>query len=372
MSITVIPDFPEAGDPNFSSLAYASFQATKQAVDDLNQVGAAYALSTNTTSTTSNTIGTGDKSFTVQTNLGYVIGMTIRAASTANPINNITGLVKSYVKTTGALVITVDTGGDSGSGTFAAWTLSLAAVGANSAGDISVTPAGNISASDVQNALEELDTEKSGLATNNTFTGTNTFQALSATAIDSTPIGATTPSTANVTALTATSMAIGANSIRPLISGTAQATTSGTSKDFTSIPSWVKKITMMFAAFSTNGASPPLVQLGTSSGIESTGYVGAGSNIAGGVGTLNYTTGAGIGAATSAGYTFNGILSICLVDSATNTWVISGIFGQSGINQTATCGSSKSLSATLDRIRLTTVNGTDTFDAGSINILYEG
>jgi hypothetical protein len=372
MSITVIPDFPEAGDPNFSSLAYASFKATKQAVDDLNLVGAAYALSTNTTSVTSNTIGTGSKTFTVQTNLGYVAGMTIRAASTASPINYVTGIVTSYVKTTGVLIITVPTGGDKGSGTFAAWTLSFAATGANSAGDISNTAAGNIVATNVQDAIDELDTEKAGLSANNTFTGSNDFQDITATSIENTPIGASTPSTANVTALTATSIAIGANNIRAIILGTAQATTSGTSKDFTSIPSWVKKITMMFAAFSTNGASPPLVQLGTSSGIESTGYVGAGSNIAGGVGTLNYTTGAGIGAATSAGYTFNGILSICLVDSATNTWVISGIFGQSGINQTATCGSSKSLSATLDRIRLTTVNGTDTFDAGSINILYEG
>jgi hypothetical protein len=31
-----------------------------------------------------------------------------------------------------------------------------------------------------------------------------------------------------------------------------------------------------------------------------------------------------------------------------------------------------SLSGALDRIRLTTVNGTDTFDAGSVNIIYEG
>jgi hypothetical protein len=212
MSITVIPDFPAAGDPNFSSLAYASFQATKQAVDDLNQVGAAYALSTNTTSTTSNTIGTGDKSFTVQTNLGYVIGMTIRAASTATPINNITGLVKSYNKTTGALVITVDTGGDSGSGTFTAWTISLAAVGANSAGDISVTPAGNIAASNVQDALEELDTEKAGLAADNVFIGTNSFQGISATGIDNTPIGATDPDTGAFTSLSTTGQAsIGGN-----------------------------------------------------------------------------------------------------------------------------------------------------------------
>lgn len=35
-------------------------------------------------------------------------------------------------------------------------------------------------------------------------------------------------------------------------------------------------------------------------------------------------------------------------------------------------GSIKTLSATLDRVRLTTVNGTDTFDAGLVNIIYEG
>jgi hypothetical protein len=30
------------------------------------------------------------------------------------------------------------------------------------------------------------------------------------------------------------------------------------------------------------------------------------------------------------------------------------------------------LSGTLDRIRITTVNGTDTFDAGTINVSWEG
>jgi hypothetical protein len=120
--------------------------------------------------------------------------------------------VKSYVKTTGALVITVDTGGDSGSGTFAAWTISLAAVGANSAGDISFTPAGNIAASDVQDALEELDTEKAGLAADNVFIGTNAFQGISATGIDNTPIGATDPDTGAFTSLSTTGQAsIGGN-----------------------------------------------------------------------------------------------------------------------------------------------------------------
>jgi hypothetical protein len=371
MSITVIPDFPEAGDPNFSSLAYASFQATKQAVDDLNQVGAAYALSTNTTSTTSNTIGTGDKSFTVQTNLGYVIGMTIRAASTANPINNITGLVKSYVKTTGALVITVDTGGDSGSGTFTAWTLSLAAVGANSAGDISNVAAGNIVATNVQDAINELDTEKGGLALNNTWSGTNTFDEVSATAIENTPIGATTPSTVNATTLTATSIAIGANSIRPLVLSTLQATTSGTSKDFTSIPSWVKKITISFSGVSTSGTSIPMIRLGDAGGFEDTGYLGSATN-ANGSSVTNFTTGFNFAASHAAAAVMHGIATLALLDATSNTWTFSSNIGLSDSVNLYQSAGSKSLSETLTQIRLTTVNGTDTFDGGSVNILYEG
>ena len=35
------------------------------------------------------------------------------------------------------------------------------------------------------------------------------------------------------------------------------------------------------------------------------------------------------------------------------------------------CAGRVTLSGALDRVRVTTVNGTDTFDAGSINILYE-
>lgn len=37
----------------------------------------------------------------------------------------------------------------------------------------------------------------------------------------------------------------------------------------------------------------------------------------------------------------------------------------------STSGGTISLAGALDNVRLTTVNGTDTFDAGSINILYE-
>ena len=158
-----------------------------------------------------------------------------------------------------------------------------------------------------------------------------------------------------------------------ITSGTAQATTSGTSIDFTGIPSWVKRVTVMFNGVSTNGTSAMLVQLGDSGGVETTGYLSMSGarDIAGGVlGASAITTGfvtQYIGAATSI---FNG--KFTLNNLSGNAWVGDGV----GNNNTATAyvyfySGSKTLSDTLDRVRITTVNGTDTFDAGSINILYE-
>lgn len=160
--------------------------------------------------------------------------------------------------------------------------------------------------------------------------------------------------------------------IGALTSGTYTATTSGTSIDFTGIPSWVKRITLQLVGVSTNGTSSPLIQIGDSGGIETTGYSGASvreidsSSSAG----ANFTTGFGI-AATSAANVIHGSVVLTLADAATFTWVASGTMALTNSIVTITIAGSKSLSATLDRIRLTTVNGTDAFDAGAVNILYE-
>ena len=155
-----------------------------------------------------------------------------------------------------------------------------------------------------------------------------------------------------------------------LVRSTAVATTSGTSIDFTSIPSWVKRITVALDGVSTTGVSPVQIQLGDSGGVETTGYVGGTGDITGTNTTLYgaYSSGfvsSGFTAATSR----FGLLT--LINSGGNTWVASGTFDDgasfAGITQGA-----KALSATLDRIRLTTINGTDTFDAGFVNIIYEG
>jgi hypothetical protein len=153
-----------------------------------------------------------------------------------------------------------------------------------------------------------------------------------------------------------------------ITSMTAQASTSGTSIDFTSIPSWVKRVTVMYAGVSTNGTSAYILQLGTSSGVVTSGYVGAMSYDAG---RALYTTGIGIQNTASASGLASGRTEATLLNS--NTWAVNGVVAITGSStgEVYSSGSYIALGGTLDRVRITTVNGTDTFDAGTINILYE-
>jgi hypothetical protein len=156
-----------------------------------------------------------------------------------------------------------------------------------------------------------------------------------------------------------------------ITSGTA-VSASGTSVDFTGIPSTAKRITVMFSGVSTNGTSIIQVQLGDSGGVETTGYVGgyASNGVSGGILSGIPLTYASMPAVSA----ISGSLTISLLDASTNTWVCAGSQARlsAGVTQEATTfGGGKSLSATLDRVRITTVSGTNTFDAGTINILYE-
>ena len=154
-----------------------------------------------------------------------------------------------------------------------------------------------------------------------------------------------------------------------ITSGTAQATTSGTFKDFTSIPSWVKRITVMFSGVSTNGTSNPLIQIGAGSVIN-TGYLSAGNSLSASSDVTAYTTGFGIRSG-NAGNLFHGQMTLCLLNASAYVWTSSHGGATTTNNSSYVGGGSITLSGTLDRVRITTVNGTDTFDAGSINILYE-
>jgi hypothetical protein len=156
-----------------------------------------------------------------------------------------------------------------------------------------------------------------------------------------------------------------------LVSGTAVASTSGTSIDFTSIPSWIKRITVMFQGFGTNGSSNPLVRLGTSGGIVTSGYLGSASALSNSVGTSNFTNGFGLynSGAWGAGVVLHGAMTISLINA--NSWIASGTFARSDGTNTSLLGASISLGGTLTQVRITTANGTDAFATGTVNILYE-
>jgi hypothetical protein len=151
--------------------------------------------------------------------------------------------------------------------------------------------------------------------------------------------------------------------------GTPQVSTSGASIDFTGIPAGVKKIVISFAGVSTTGTNIPIVQLGDAGGIEATGYLGSGGNNSGDT-TTNQTVGFGVAGSWNSSVIVHGCVTLQLLDSSTFTWAAFGILGISNTTQITMVGGSKSLSAELDRVRITTVGGADTFDAGTINISY--
>ena len=143
-------------------------------------------------------------------------------------------------------------------------------------------------------------------------------------------------------------------------SGTVIATTSGTSHTFSGLPAGVKLIHLSLSAVSTSGVAGFAVQIGDSGGLETIGY----NSMSGGV---TRTDSFVLTAAIVAADVYDGVITLALVDSATNSWVERG-----SISSGATAHHSngrKSLSGTLDRIALTSLG--DTFDAGNINILYQ-
>jgi hypothetical protein len=159
-------------------------------------------------------------------------------------------------------------------------------------------------------------------------------------------------------------MAGGAGRATALVSGTAVASTSGTSIDFTSIPSWVKRITVMMNGTSLSGTSNYLVQIGSGS-VTTSGYVSSCNN---GSGTVTTSTSGFLSSVSSAAADL-AYGSIVLTTLGSNIWTQTSM-----LNNGATIrfgAGAVTLGGTLDRIRITTVGGTDTFDAGTINILYE-
>ena len=155
-----------------------------------------------------------------------------------------------------------------------------------------------------------------------------------------------------------------------LVSGTAVTLTTQTSVDFTSIPSWVKRVTVMFNQTRTSGTSYKIIQIGSGS-IETTGYLSTGSYYNGGAsgGVANVTSGFLLNATSSSSEFTTGHL--ILTSLSGNIWVSSSTCANPNVSLYGGASGVKTTSSTLDRIRFTTVNGTDSLNNGSINILYE-
>jgi hypothetical protein len=153
-------------------------------------------------------------------------------------------------------------------------------------------------------------------------------------------------------------------------SGTLVATTSGTAFDFTSIPVEVQEIEILFHEVSLSGTDQALVQLGTSGGVVSTGY--ASNSIA------NFNTGSGSGVSSTTGFILRlsdsavqltGILTLRRLQSGSNVWVATHT-ASTATTIAIIGGGTITLGAEIDRVRITRT-GTDTFDAGQLNVRWK-
>lgn len=154
-----------------------------------------------------------------------------------------------------------------------------------------------------------------------------------------------------------------------IVAGTAVDLSSGsqTTSTFPSIPAWVKRITVCLNGVSTDGTSPPMVQIGDAGGLETSGYDGAVNEP--GVATPNLSSGFQISNNTAAGASWRGQMVITHMGS--NIWSCSGAFARSDTGALRTVAGTKQLSDVLTQVALTTVSGAGVFDAGTWNVLYE-
>ena len=162
------------------------------------------------------------------------------------------------------------------------------------------------------------------------------------------------------------------SSTQKIVQGTS-VSASGTSVSFTALPSWVKRITMQLSGISLSGTSYIQIQLGTSGGFVTSGYssgVAALTSAGGGLGAAAVTTGFYTTGSTTQTDTASGVYFISNLSG--NIWTYAGTGVRTGNVATyLNSAAPLSLGGVLTQIRISSGNGTDTFDAGSVNILYE-
>lgn len=176
------------------------------------------------------------------------------------------------------------------------------------------------------------------------------------------------------TSLTATGLTVTGFAGSVVTMGTPDTSTGVTSITFGSIPSWVKKITIMIDDYTPTGADTMSLQIGDAGGIETAAYLGAGFavNSSSVVSYNAISTSFTLVNSIEADSTVQGQGVLSLIDATNNIWSYSGMFvnlESVGVNNINNYAGSKALSATLTQIKfLATTNIT----AGTFNIQYEG
>lgn len=210
------------------------------------------------------------------------------------------------------------------------------------------------------------------LTGNQTIAGVKTFSSTIVGNINGNAATATTATSAGTVTGSVSGANITDNTVTPakltqkFTVGAAVATTSGTSVDVLSIPSWARHIRLGFVGVSTNGTDAIRLQLGDSGGVEITGYSSGGAIASSGTAAATPPSTAGFDTGNPAANTFtlHGIVDFFSSDGL--TWTCSGNLSNPADGRFYSFSGSKTLSAALDRVRLTSTGGANTFDAGSI------
>lgn len=157
-----------------------------------------------------------------------------------------------------------------------------------------------------------------------------------------------------------------------LLLGTEQATTSGTAINWTSVPSWVRRITINLVAVSVDASVEILLQIGDTDGLENTGYAGAVAAVTNAAATTgaNHSAGFTLTSGLGAAGVLHGRVTLEMEDASDFTWTCTSTLGQSNAATVHNSGGSKSLSAALDRFSLV-LSGAGNFDAGAVNVTYQ-
>ncbi len=157
-----------------------------------------------------------------------------------------------------------------------------------------------------------------------------------------------------------------------LTMGTNQTASAGdaTFADFTGIPSWARRITIMLDFIGTDGTEQLMLQLGDAGGLETSGYDGGVSNDSG-ASSLKNGTSFYLNAATVGTESTYGVVTLTSKLPSSNTWAMHAILKIDGTTIGSQAAGVKSLTQPLTQFRISTDGTPDDFDSGTINIMYE-